>query len=103
MHAASDAAYLMPECLRRPAAIFEGVRWDEDDDDEADGWLCYVYSPDRAFRSDGSRRAPYEAEVFLVFLNADRIVYAWGWEDADESDGAMPYGYESRFHRRLFP
>lgn len=92
----------MPECLDRPRAIFEGLRRDSDDaDGDSDGWLCYSFVPDRAYNGDGSVRRPYEGEVFLAFVNKERIVYNWGWEQADPMDAALPEEYEDRFQRRV--
>ena len=55
---AYEAAYIVPQALHAPHAIFSGLRWDEDEARDGMGWLCYVHTPSLAFNQDGSRRPP---------------------------------------------
>src|SRR3989304_6542235 len=80
-----ETAYLVPEILKKPKAIFQGVRLEEDEKGtESPGWLAYSGIPSRAFTHDGKEIAPYENEVFLVFVNADRVAYLWYWYQEHE-------------------
>ena len=67
-----------------------------------DDWLCYVGTPDRSYRGkDGRHDAPWPDEVFLVFVNADRVVYNWYWAKCDPDDRKLPIDYGTRFGRRV--
>lgn len=100
-----EMAYLVPEILTQPSAIFEGIRADGDDDAATDGWLCYCGTPTRCYRCnpDGSAResAAYPGQVFLVFVNRERVAYNWRWEKADSFDGSLPQSWTERFVRRV--
>lgn len=96
---------ILPEILKSPKAIFEGIRWDEDEDREvdADGWRCYVGIPKLSFDKDGKQGAPWKDEVYLVFVNADGVVYNWRWEDCDSDNTTVPHGYVERFCKQVWP
>ena len=96
-----EAAYIVPEILQRPQAVFEALCEDMDEDRRGVGWRCYCGIPSRAFSRDGSERPTYPGSVYLVFVNADRVAYNWRWEKADENAPDLPIGYETRFKRRL--
>jgi len=88
---------IVPPTLRNPTAVFRGLR-----DRDAANWLCYVGLPARAYDYEtGNRVPPWENEVFLVFVNDNRVVYSWRWEKSDPCDPRLPKGHESRFDRRL--
>jgi hypothetical protein len=70
-----ERAYVVPQVLKAPTAIFEGLRKDEDEPREGNGWLCYVGTPKVAYAPDGREMPPWERKVFLVFLNQDRVAY----------------------------
>jgi hypothetical protein len=55
-----EMAYVLPEVLIKPKAIFAGLRRDEDEPKERGslGWLCYVGRPSVAYRSNGQRVEP---------------------------------------------
>jgi len=95
-----EAAFVVPEILTRPAAIFEGLNREEDLDNESDGWLCYSGVPTRAFNKDGLEISPWPAQVFLVFVNSEKMAYLWYWYACDEDDPCLPQGYQNRFDRR---
>ena len=91
----------MPVILQHPTAMFSGLRWDEDEDRRGYGWRCYCGIPEHSFRPDGSERRPYPNQVYLVFVNDQRIAYNWRWEQEDPDDPALPVGHETRFRQRL--
>ena len=92
---AKELAHIVPKILRQPTAIFKGVREEE----EAE-WLCYVGIPSVAYHPTGESREPWPGEVFLVFVNSERIAYTWRWEKADPRDRRLPVDYENRFDTR---
>jgi hypothetical protein len=97
----NEAAEIVPGVLQRPTAIFEGLCADDDEDRRGAGWRCYAGTPDRSYTADGRRRPPWEDEVFLVFINHERIAYNWRWEKCDLDDPRLPQDYQSRFKRKL--
>ena len=91
-----ELAYIVPRILRKPDAIFQGLREEGEDD-----WLCYVGTPDRSYRGeDGRHDVPWPDEVFLVFVNGDRVVYNWYWAKCDPDDRKLPIDYGTRLGRR---
>jgi hypothetical protein len=98
---ASECAFLLPDILQRPSAVFEGLRWDEDEDPSGYGWRCYCGIPSRAYRTDGAERPVWAGEVFLVFVNDEGIAYNWRWEKADEDEPDLPRRFKTRFKKRL--
>ena len=101
MGQAKEAAFIVPAILQKPAAIFEGLRWDEDEDPKGVGWRCYSGIPAVAYASDGSKRPPYAGQVYLVFVNQDQVAYNWRWEKADPGDPRVPKNHALRFTRKL--
>ncbi len=105
----SELAYIVPSVLRDPACVFRGLRWERDEPRtgaDRPGWLCYCGTPDTAFRFDGTRIEPFLSEVFLVFLDDDKYVYACGWEEADLVDKTKPTNWDDaeypRFKEQVF-
>jgi len=98
---ASECGYILPVILQKPTAIFEGLRHDDDEDRRGVGWRCYCGVPSNCYRPDGTVAPPYPRQVFLVFVNEDRVAYNWRWEKADEKDGNLPINHAERFKRRL--
>lgn len=96
-----EAAEIVPAVLQNPRAIFEGFCTDGDEDHRGVGWRCYVGLPDRSYTVDGQKRPPWEDEVFLVFLNEDRVAYNWRWEKCDLDAPNLPKNYADRFKMRL--
>jgi hypothetical protein len=93
MGAARELAYTVPWALLHPTAIFRGLR----EEGEAD-WLCYVSVPSQAYDyRTGSLVPAWRGEVFLVFVNDDRIIYHWRWEKADPNNNRLPENSETRF------
>lgn len=98
---AKECGLIVPMILKTPTAIFEGLRRDEDEDRRGYGWRCYCGVPEQSFRADGASAPPYRGQVYLVFVNDERVAYNWRWEKADPEDLKLPIGYEHRFHQRL--
>jgi hypothetical protein len=98
---AQECGVIVPMILLRPTAIFEGLRRDEDEDRWGYGWRCYCGVPERRFRPDGTSAPPYLGQVYLVFINDERVAYNWRWEKADTDNHTLPVGYELRFKQRL--
>ena len=98
---AKECGYSVPAILQRPTAVFEGLRRDEDEDPRGVGWRCYCGIPDHSYRPDGTEAAPYPNQVYLVFVNDERVAYNRRWEKADLEDPKLPIGYETRFKQRL--
>jgi hypothetical protein len=100
---ASECAYIVPAVLAKPKAVFEGIRRDEDEDhyEGGVGWRCYCGIPAQSYRADGTPAAPYEDEVFLVFVNDQRVAYNWRWEKCDPDNPGLPIDHLARFTKRL--
>ncbi|ODS31207.1 MAG: hypothetical protein SCARUB_03678 [Candidatus Scalindua rubra] len=97
-----EMAYVLPEVLMKPKAIFEGLRIDEEEPkDDIIGWHCYVGKPSKAFRSNGQQMEAWPDQVYLVFVNEENVVYNWRWEKADSRDLDMPKEYDKRFRKRV--
>ncbi len=98
---AKECGIIVPMILQHPTAIFEGLRHDEDEDLKGVGWRCYCGIPDNAYYSDGTERSPFPDQVYLVFVNDDRVAYNWRWEKADPDDPSLPLDHAERFKARL--
>ena len=73
----------------------------EDEDRWGYGWRCYCGLPERSYRQDGSATPPYRGQVYLVFINDERVAYDWRWETADAENLSLPMGHQTRFKQRL--
>ncbi len=93
--AVNEMAWIMPTVLNKPVAIFSVPR------DEGDEGLCYVGQPGFAFKGKqtAQKTEPWPGEVYVVYVNAERVVYDWRWEDADPGDPQLPEGHEHRYDR----
>lgn len=100
---AAECAFIVPSILQHPTAVFEGIRRDEDETrgSRAEAWRCYCGIPTNSYRDDGTAAPPYEDEVFLVFIDSDRLAYNWRWERCDPDDPRLPENHKIRFRRRL--
>ena len=98
---AKECGIIVPMILQQPTAIFEGLRQDEDEDRQGYGWRCYCGIPEHAYHSDGTEWSPYPGQVYLVFVNEERVAYNWRWEMADPDDPKLPQDHETRFKTRL--
>jgi hypothetical protein len=98
---AKECGLIVPAILQTPTAIFEGLRRDEDEDRWGFGWRCYCGVPEHSYRQDGAEGKSYPGQVYLVFVNDERVAYNWRWERADPDDPKLPLGHETRFKRRL--
>jgi hypothetical protein len=97
---AKECGILVPYALQHPTAIFEGLRRDDDEDRRSPGWYCYCTKPRRSFNENGEEQPAYPNQVFLVFVNREKVAYNWRWARADEADDKLPEGHEERFERR---
>jgi len=97
---AKECGLLVPHTLQNPTAIFERLRKDEDEDGRSLGWYCYCSKSACSFNENGEEQPPYPHQVFLVFVNRDKVAYNWRWAKADESDDGLPENYKDRFERR---
>lgn len=95
-----ECLFIVPMILQQPTAIFEGIRRDDDEDNHGTGWWCYCGIPECAYRADGSKRSPYPGQVYLVFVNDERVAYNWRWERADQDDPKLPENHKERFRTR---
>jgi hypothetical protein len=87
-----ELAHTLPEVLRYPTAVFQGVREDGERD-----WLCYCGQPSHAYDgATGSKKRAYLGEVYLVYVNADRVAYNSRWDKCDPDDIRLPCNYEDR-------
>ncbi|MCL2648952.1 MAG: hypothetical protein FWD61_18460 [Phycisphaerales bacterium] len=96
-----EAFYLVTHILRKPSAIFEGLTQEEDEDRRGVGWRCYCGIPPHSYRTDGKEAPPYPRQVFMVFVNQDRVAYNWRWDKADPDAPALPRNHQTRFKRGL--
>lgn len=97
MGAARELAYLVPDVLLHPTAIFRGVR-----EEGERQWVCYVGFPSDAYNyRTGERIRPRPGQVFLVFADDYGILYNWRWEQADKDALHLPERHGSRFEERL--
>jgi hypothetical protein len=96
-----EAAEIVPQALQCRGPVFEGLCTDKDEDTRGVGWRCYCCLPDRSYSEDGTRCPPRRKQVFLVFVNEDRVAYNWRWEQVDPQNLNLPCGHEKRFKRRI--
>ncbi len=99
-----EMAYVLPKVLTEPKAIFEGLCRDKDEPkhDYSSGWLCYVGKPSLAYCSDGREVESWENEMFLVYINDEKVVYSWRWEKAVVDDiDLWSQGHQRRFEKRV--
>jgi len=101
MGQAKECGFILPRILERPTAIFEGLRSDEDEDRRGYGWRCYCGIPEKSYRPDGTESRAYPGQVYVVFVNDERVAYNWRWEKADPDHPDLPIDDETRFKRRL--
>ena len=98
---------LADDALLHPRAIFQGIRFDEDEKHSCNspGWLCYCGYPPIDFRFTGEETSPPPRKVFLVFVNEEKIVYNWGWDQADpdawDEGKYLPIDYQNRFQEQV--
>lgn len=97
-----EAAEFVPIILQEPKAIFEGLCCDNDEPrGRGYGWRCYSGIPPYAYNVEGIRISAWPDEVFLVFVNRDRIAYLWYWAKCDPENPFYPEEHEKRFKRKL--
>lgn len=97
MGPAQELARNVPWVLQNPTAIFRGVR------EEGESlWHCYVGCPKDGYDyKTGERVPPWLGQVFMVFVDDDRIIYNWRWDGVDSDDLRLPENYGRRFEERV--
>lgn len=100
MGAARELAFTVLNAVQKPTAVFKGVR-DSDDGDE--DWLIYVSNPAFAYdHQTGNQVRAWKGEVFLVFVDEDRIIRRWFWDEADHMNPKLPVNHDKeRFVEKL--
>jgi hypothetical protein len=96
-----ETGYIIPEILQHPTAIFEGLTKDDDEDRRGVGWRCYCGIPSKSYRTDGAAQNAFPGQIFLVFVNQERIAHNWRWEKCDQAECRLPENHSQRFKRRL--
>jgi hypothetical protein len=96
-----EAARVVPAILLKPLGIFEGLCRDADEPYHGVGWRCYSGQPTVAYKEDGTACDPWDGEVFLVFVNDERVAYEWYWTKGDPNRPGWPTGHEGRFKKNL--
>jgi hypothetical protein len=71
-----------------------------DDGDAENGW-CYFGIPQGAFgrtlHSGARAYPPWPGQVFLVFVDEERVICNWYWHVCDSDDHNLPKDYQIRF------
>jgi hypothetical protein len=96
-----EARELVPKVLEDSSVIFEGSRWEGDEDKDRPGWRCYCVKPAFMYDKRGDQVESDPNQVFLVFVNDDRVAYNSRWEFAHEDDTEIPAGND-RFITKIF-
>ncbi len=96
-----ECCFTVPAILLEPNAIFEGIRSDEDEYHDGNGWRCYCGIPRCAYYPDGAERAAYPGKVYLIFINHENVVYNWRWDLMDPDNYELPKNHKIRFEKRL--
>ncbi len=93
------------EVLDHPAAIFEGLRKEDDDHKGSDGagWWCYAGIPSTRFINyGGGARKPADNEVLLVFVTDRNVAYNVRWEKVEFNQEWLRGNHPERFQRRIY-
>jgi len=105
-----EMSEIVPDILLKPEKVFRGIRWEEDDSSgDSDGWIGYCGRPKAAYvnghglQADAQQRDPYDDEVFVVFVNRDKVAYNWCWIKCDQDDVTRPENHIDRFCEEVFP
>ncbi|MBC7853846.1 MAG: hypothetical protein IAF94_10450 [Pirellulaceae bacterium] len=93
-----EIAQVATEILLFPTCIFQGLRGER----EA-SWLCYAGVPSQAFTNAGASIPTWPGQVYLVYVNAERVAYDYRWERADSTDRDRPENWKIRFDRLWLP
>jgi len=81
----------VPEVLKSPAAVWRGIRRDDDDTSgHSDGYLCYAGVPSFRYHWDTGEIIGNDDKTLLVFLNKELTVYGHRWEEADPRRKGYP-------------
>ncbi len=95
------AARLIPETLKQPAGIFQGLHRDGMEDA-----VCYSSVPSGTWIRDRIEGPFPPGRVFLVFAQQRRwglVVLDWESRQADSDNPGWPHNWHEDFTRRLWP
>lgn len=99
---AKECGEIVHYALQHPIHIYEGLCRDEDENiSECAGWRCYCCMPPHAYNKEGQKIPPWKNNVFLVFVNSDRVAYNWYWAKCDKDDPQRPEDYVVRFAKEV--
>lgn len=94
-----ELARLVPITLRQPDSIWSGIR-EPDPGDEEPGF-CYAKRFASKLNGMGGEHSCPEDQIFCVYLNSDRVVFEFGWDEVDPSDPLSPIQRDpNRFAKR---
>lgn len=89
--AAKEIDHSVAGVLRKPTAVFHGLCRDRDDDNgQTDGWYCFVGVPTQRFDPATGDSIPRRDRVLLVFMNREKEIYSFRWEESDPNDPDLP-------------
>ena len=98
---AKEYAYIVPEILQHPTAIFEGLRADEDEPRRGAAGAATAEFPSTPISRTEHRCDLSGGKVYLVFVNDEGVAYNWRWEKSDPDNLRLPRDHEARFRKRL--
>jgi hypothetical protein len=100
MGAAKELMYTVLHAIQKPTAVYRGVTEFDDGDED---WLIYVTVPPYAYdHKTGDTVRAWKGEVFLVFVDEDRVIRQWYWDDADPVNPRLPVNHDQgRFVEKL--
>ena len=99
---------LCPKRSTVPMRFLKGLRFDDDEPRHCDsqGWRCYAKHPARRYNDKGGTFATPKGRIFLVFVDTDKIVYNWTWDETDEEalvrGEHLPVDYKTRFDKQIY-
>lgn len=97
----TDMAQFVPLALEEPFAIYRGIRRGQG---ILDDWLCYVCAPKQMYAGKMQPPRPVSpGDLFLVWVNGERVAYLWRWEKPDPSKPGFPKAAKRRFSERIIP
>ena len=97
----TDMALFVPRAVEEPFAMYRGIRRGQG---ILDDWLCYVCAPEQMITGKMQPPKPVDpGDLFLVWVNGERIAYLWRWEKPDPAKPGYPRDADLRFNERIIP
>lgn len=90
-------AYLIPEVLKSPAVVFEGLKREDQSDS-----LCYARIPSKQYLDAHTTVPPWANRTFAVYMNKELKIFDWVWEISDKSNLSYPIDWETRYEKILW-